>query len=124
MGAECFGRPSSLAAVASNQSWGGLCGGRCKVEGFPWHSWPIHVWIFENGVEFGAKVFACLPAIRPLLRLKSQGAFVKEGWGRKPRAQATSWYQAGGQALSSGGWGGSITRHCWRDFWSRVSDFK
>ena len=56
-GAECFDRPSSLAAVAPNQSWGRLWAGSCKLEGFPWHSQPIHVWIFENGVEFGAKRF-------------------------------------------------------------------
>ena len=35
--------------------------GSCKVEGLPWHLRPIYTWIFENGVEFGAKRFR-LPA--------------------------------------------------------------
>ena len=35
----------------------------------------------------------------PLRCLKSQGASVKEGLGRKPRVLATSWFQGGGGRL-------------------------
>ena len=83
----------------------------CKLEAFPWHCWPIYVWIFQNGVEFEAKLFR-LPVGdsrqgRPLRYLKRQGGSVKEGRGRKPRGLATSCYHKGAQALSPRGWGGS-----------------
>ena len=57
----------------------------------------IYVWIFENSVDFGTKLFF-LPASNGwqgglYSAWKARGASFKEGWGRQPRCLATSWYQ-------------------------------
>ena len=63
----------------------------------------IYVWIFENSVDFGPKLF-CLPAgdsrqAGPCGALKVRGGSVMEGSGRKLRCLATSWYQGKGPAI-------------------------
>ena len=69
----------------------------------------IYVWIFENGVEFGAKRFR-LPAgdsDSDSGAWKARGASVKEDWGRKHRSLATSLYQGRAPGFVPWGWGGS-----------------
>ena len=63
----------------------------------------IYVWIFENGVDFGPKLFR-LPAGDsrqggPYGAPKVRGGSVKEGSGRKLSCLATSWYQGKGPAI-------------------------
>ena len=103
IGTECFGRPYSLAAVAPDRWWTTLWGSSCKLEASPWHSRPIYVWIFENGVDFGPKHFR-LPAGDsrqggPCGAPKVRGGSVMEGSGRKLSRLATSWYQGKGPAI-------------------------
>ena len=63
----------------------------------------MYVWIFENGVDFGPKLFR-LPAgdsrqSGPCGAPKVRGGSVMEGSGRKLRCLVTSWYQGKGPAI-------------------------
>ena len=69
----------------------------------------MYVWIFQNGVEFEAKLFR-LPreTFAVLEKAGGGGASVKEGSGRKSRGLATSCYHRG--APGSIPWGvGRVT---------------
>ena len=108
---ECFVRPSSLAAVAPNQSWGRIWASSCKLAAFPWHSRPRDVWIFQNGVEFEAKLFY-LPAGDSQQgglcgAWKGRGASSRRVGAESPEAWLPATTIGGPQALSPGGWGGS-----------------
>ena len=71
----------------------------------------IYVWIFENGVEFEAKLF-CLPASDSWQgclcgALKAGGLLLRRVGAESPGAWLSAATLGGAQALSPGGWGGS-----------------
>ena len=108
IGAERFGRPSRLAALAPNCTSHGK---HCEVAGASWRDFPgipgQYMSAFLKKMSNLGQNLSAIASREAFAVLEKPGAFRQGGMGQTAQVRGYQLIARGAQALSPGGWGGS-----------------